>query len=410
MEYDIIIIGGGISGLNILYQLDKLKYNKKILLLEKNNYFGGRMKTFRKTINNTKYHWEEGAARFNNTHKLFINLIHELKLNKYIIDIGSDITFISSTKYNPKYINKNPFDYITIILNKLKNEKEEFAKSFTFKDYAIKNKVVSKEDFDFVLDSFGYYSELVEMNAFDAMHLFKTGITNKLTFHGLSCNFDTLIKELVNHIKNENYKLKLNTNVKNIIYNNSIFKVETDKQIYYSKKVIFAIPKPNLLKFKILKPINNLLNSIVCKPLCRIYSIYDKNNIWFNNIGKITTNNHLRYVIPVNKENGVIMVSYSDNKFAKYWKYKENLIPIIKKLLDKTFNIKTELPLFIKKSYWECGVGYWKQNTDSKIISKQMLHPIKDIPLYICGENYSTTQGWIEGALLSSNQLIKKII
>ena len=56
MEYDIIIIGGGISGLNILYQLDKLKYNKKILLLEKNNYFGGRMKTFRKTINNTKYH------------------------------------------------------------------------------------------------------------------------------------------------------------------------------------------------------------------------------------------------------------------------------------------------------------------------------------------------------------------
>ena len=155
---------------------------------------------------------------------------------------------------------------------------------------------------------------------------------------------------------------------------------------------------------KILKPIKKLLELIVCKPLCRIYAIYD--DIWFNNITKTTTNNELRYIIPINKDTGLIMISYTDNIFAEYWKNKNSILPIIKKNIKKTFDKDIKDPIFIKKCYWDCGVGYWKKNVDSKIISKIIEKPF-NIPLFICGENYSITQGWIEGALISSNNIYK---
>ena len=46
--YDIIISGGGISGLYCAYKLLLNNPYYKILLIEKNNYLGGRIKTFKK--------------------------------------------------------------------------------------------------------------------------------------------------------------------------------------------------------------------------------------------------------------------------------------------------------------------------------------------------------------------------
>ena len=49
-HYDVVIIGGGIAGVYTMFQLKK-KYPKlKVLLLEKEDRFGGRVYTFRKTI------------------------------------------------------------------------------------------------------------------------------------------------------------------------------------------------------------------------------------------------------------------------------------------------------------------------------------------------------------------------
>ena len=38
MDYDIVIVGGGIAGLNLCYQIIKKTDKLKILLIEKNNY------------------------------------------------------------------------------------------------------------------------------------------------------------------------------------------------------------------------------------------------------------------------------------------------------------------------------------------------------------------------------------
>jgi protoporphyrinogen oxidase len=48
-----IIIGGGLSGLNTLFEYYLKNKKSDICLFEKDNYLGGRIKTFRKKINVT---------------------------------------------------------------------------------------------------------------------------------------------------------------------------------------------------------------------------------------------------------------------------------------------------------------------------------------------------------------------
>ena len=38
-----------------------------------------------------------------------------------------------------------------------------------------------------------------------------------------------------------------------------------------------------------------------------------------------------------------------------------------------------------------------------------MIQPMKNMPLYTCGENFSQTQGWMEGALETSSEVLKSI-
>ena len=82
MEYDEIIVGGGIAGLYYTYELLKKKSSKKILILEKEEIWGGRIQTHHFQFQKKSYQIEAGAGRFNQNHTYLIQLIHELGLKK----------------------------------------------------------------------------------------------------------------------------------------------------------------------------------------------------------------------------------------------------------------------------------------------------------------------------------------
>lgn len=50
---------------------------------------------------------------------------------------------------------------------------------------------------------------------------------------------------------------------------------------------------------------------------------------------------------------------------------------------------------------WNPGVQSWK-------IIPQIRHPFLDRDLFICGEAYSSQQGWVEGALQSAESLLEQ--
>lgn len=69
--YDMVIIGAGISGLYLGYKLLLQYPKKKIIIIEKNNYIGGKIQT----KHFKDYVYEAGAGRISSKYFLLMKLI-----------------------------------------------------------------------------------------------------------------------------------------------------------------------------------------------------------------------------------------------------------------------------------------------------------------------------------------------
>ena len=414
MLYDYIIIGGGISGLYTYYHLLKNDPSLNILLFEKNNYFGGRVKTKYMKKNGISYQMEEGAGRFNKNHTLLFKLIEELNLNKDVIKIGGESHFIDTKNEFPekKYQDKDSFYFIDKVLRYASKEPKEFLKKYSFSEYAFMK--LPKKDVEFMIQSTGYYSRILNMNAYNAYDTFKYNIRNDIDYYVLKNGLSSIIKNMVTFIKNKKKQLFVNSELISFTYHkvnkeNKYFEILINQEkLFRSKKLIFAVPKSTLLTLPYFKKYYSILNSISCVPLCRVYAIYKQP--WFESIGKVTTNNPLKYIIPINAKTGLIMISYTNGKYAIHWKKylsnKDNLNNNLKKNIKDVFDKNTEDPNYTNICFWKDGMNYWKPKQNSTVLSKKIIQLDKNIPLYIIGEAYSMNQGWMEGALETSSALL----
>ena len=74
-----------------------------------------------------------------------------------------------------------------------------------------------------------------------------------------------------------------------------------------------------LPKFKDVEAVDN----ITPIPLIRIYAKYPKDKsgkVWFHGLKRTITDNYIRHIIPIDYEKGLIMISYTDGKYADMWK------------------------------------------------------------------------------------------
>ena len=90
--YDYIIIGGGPTGLTLSYLLSK--YNKKVLLIEKEPYIGGCHAV--KRINGL--FTEHGPRIYLNNYLMFMELLKDMGVDFY--DIFTKYNFTTSTIMN----------------------------------------------------------------------------------------------------------------------------------------------------------------------------------------------------------------------------------------------------------------------------------------------------------------------
>ena len=377
--YDIIIVGGGISGLYLYYHL--INTDKKIMLLEKNSRVGGRIYQYEEHLLNEKYSFPAGAARYNKNHNRVIKLLKELKMyDKNDKGFSSAVEFIDSkNEFSKKYVNKNGFYYVDKVLLQSKKYTKEELQKYTFKEFSYK--VLPKKDVEYMLIASGYSGQLNEMNMYDAYNLFEKGIRNDIQYYG--GKFNMIVEKIMKNLYNNKAEIVLNSMVRKVVNIKEGYQIITNDGEYKTKQIILCIPKDNLLKLSILKPYFELLkNTITCKPLCRTYAIFKKKDIWFKDLDKkIVTNNELRYIIPMNSETGLIMISYTDYLYTQFWKKIKNNQNLLKKsivqLVNKTFNININEPEKVYVFYWDCGVSYWNKGYNSDVVSKQINEPKK---------------------------------
>lgn len=416
--YDVVVIGGGVAGLFTVYQIHKKSPQTRVLLLEKEDRLGGRIYTYKDPHMTV----EAGAGRFNGSHRLVMNLVDELGLaSKRNQNIG-DVVFrpadaTDSVEYSEHRGAKTLPN--AALVQHLVAQSTTFSKQYlqhhTLSQYA--SQVLTKQQVQYIKRSFGYYSELVIMNAYDAIQLLKSlGPGN--TFYGLKGGLEQIITRMEAIVrKHPNIHILKRTAVTNVVYHNPVFYVCTDtSDIYECKNCVCALPKPALLALPIFRSVRPLINKITSGTLCRIYTQYDRDHVWFRDIERFTTDNDLRMVIPYNRNEGTIMISYSDHRFADKWEqmYREKGVREVNRYLREQMlestGIRIPRPIRTKVFYWACGVGYWGVGADSKRVAEQMIQPFPDMPLFVCGENYSEHgQQWIEGALETSTTVVSRL-
>ena len=439
--YDLVIIGGGISGLYTLYKLSSAYPQLKIRLLESSHRYGGRIYSYKETVDKHEYIMDLGAGRLGYHQPLINKLINELNLKAKIVPIPNTKTYIEVTKKNNKTVANDETtrkDYIMDKLNKfffsplVSKLGKSLKQGFYLYEFIAKYASVSLSRKAEAV--FEYSSDLRELNAYDALEYFKYDYNKESTYYTLNGGLEQIIERLLVYIKRlpayKSGKLSLEnlSNVENIIYNNEtlLYKIfvsdysKSSSLILYSKYVICALPKKSLEQLTLFKPLTRDLNSINSINLLRIYEIYNKDKesgeVWFKNIDKTITNTNVQFVIPISSHDGLIMSSYSDCANARYW---NNLLAtkglnyVKVKLNEKLnrlfsiYNIKVPLSKYIKMYFWDAGVACWKKNVDSDYLSVKLLNPYSRV--FIIGENYSKYQAWIEGALMTSESCIAKL-
>jgi monoamine oxidase/predicted heme/steroid binding protein len=441
--YDLVIIGGGIAGLYTLYKLSKKYAHLKILLLESGQRYGGRIYSYKETIDKQEYVMDLGAGRLGYHHKLITSLINELGLKPKLIPIPNTKTYIEVAANNKVSNKTSTKDYIMDKLTKFffSPQVSKLGKSTKqgYYLYEFLTKYVSASFSRKVEDVFEYSSDLNELNAYDAIEYFKYDYNKTSDFFTLNGGLEQIIERLLLAIKktrgykSHNVRLQNLSNVENITYKkndaNDLFEISvanynsqgSSPDILYSKYVICAIPKKSLTKLTIFKPLLSDLNSINSINLLRIYEIYDKEqdsrSVWFKNVEKTITNTNVQFVIPISSDNGLIMSSYSDCANARYWNnllVSKGLDYVKVKLNEKLnllfsiYNIKVPLSKYIKMYFWDAGVACWKKGVDSDYLSVKLLNPYPRV--FIIGENYSKYQAWCEGALMTSESCIAKLV
>lgn len=411
--YDILIVGGGISGLRVAIEAKKVNKKLNILIIEKYSQMGGRMQTIHKKINGKEIQYESGAGRICTNHHILLNLIQSYGLHTTPISSKTDWR-----KYGNQISEENNFEEIwhnlCLQLSKLP---KEILRSKTLRDLAIET--LGVELTQQLFDTYPYRAELEVSNAESAIDLYLS-IGNK-EFVILNEGFSELIHLMTKEAKQLGIKFVTNITINRVdLDKNQIYKISSTSsscKTFEGKRVILAVHRnalENIFPFSMEHP---LVKAVRMEPLLRIYSVY-KDSSWFPN-NKVVTNSPLRYIIPINKSNGLIMSSYLDSRDIELWTdlYKKNKAEELKeKIHNETTalfseKIINEKPAHVFSEYWRDGCSYWLLDTDYKALSKLALQPYPDSypNLHIVGESFSLKQQWIEGSLEHADELIRLI-
>lgn len=399
--YDYIIIGSGISGMYLGLKLLENNINN-FIILEKNSYVGGRLKTY--NFEKTTIPTGAGVGRFNKD-ILLKNLI--LKLGLKIESFNSKIEYndnikklnlldlieILKTNYNDQYdliynineilgecgnilltledfsnMNFNEFidklinldlnneiinklikcKIIMMIeyLNKLYDNLDISNKRISFKDFAIKT--YGSKRYNLLKKTLGY-TDYEKADCGDVLKYYELD-DNYEQYPHLILRINNIINTMYDKLYN---KICLDTEMKSFKVINNLFEINcsellmTDNKLinninYCCKKIIFA---NNL---NIINKYDNIYSEIKSQKFIKIYAKIniEKSNLFYEKVKKdsiLIVDNELQKIIPINYDKGIFMIAYGDNENAKFlndvYKNDPKNYKFFENLIEKSINI-----------------------------------------------------------------------
>ena len=398
-EYDVIIVGSGISGLYAAYNIKKHSPHLSVQILEKHKklWVGGR------TGNETFYGTEvvTGAGIGRKRDSLLRKLMRELDFDLEEFKV----TPYFSDKFTPVDINKT-MDMLRRAYQKYKGP------SITFKRFA--KPILGDEVYERFLLTSGY-TDYENEDAHET--LYNYGMEdNACCLQAFRVHWRKLVLALVSVIGESNFHFSMNaiTLSRTDDATHPIL-VETENgRKYCCKRVILAT---TITSLRNLLP-NPIYKEIEGQPFLRAYGKFSKQSIPIIKEyarGYTCVPGPLQKIIPMNPDDGIYMIAYNDNanavKMKLYGENTEQNRDYYCRMIERSLGIPLgRLHLIgIRSYYWGVGTHYYKPlNTDKykdrdEFISDAQ-HPEDGI--LVVGEVVSKNQGWVEGALKSVDAVV----
>lgn len=414
MSYDLVIVGGGISGLRVGIETLKKKPGIHCCILEKYGYIGGRVVTYRKDIPRVgKVQWENGAGRISTSHKKVLALMKKYGLT--FVPIGESVDFISEE--NPGVIQPNNFTkLIDFYLKPLCGLPADTLATNTL-GQLLDSVLGSKKAEEFYIQ-FPYYSEVHTLRADIALKSFGAEMGTYKGFgvckEGLSALIDGMVADFT-RLGGEIIKNTDVIEVKRGVDGDGVL-VECKSGVVYSgKAVVLALHRDAVKGIRGVSGLD-VLNHLEMTPLLRTYAVFPVKGgkSWFSGMNKIVTDSPIRYILPMDASRGIVMISYTDGADAEFWmkrdKKTDELEKGIMKEIRRLFSdCVVPDPLFFKQHPWYEGCTYWKPglyNVEDE--SRASLWPLgKEMPgLFMCGESFAVHQCWMESGLGQADKLL----
>jgi monoamine oxidase len=413
-----IVIGAGLAGLSVAEAL--ASKGDKVFLLEKYGALGGRVATMHRKAEGKvpALQYEIGAGRVFWNHKRVLKLIREMGLHTYAMSMGGTTWRGRSTGYTSE---PNSFSEVfSPLAERLLCLPRSTLATTTIED--LLKKVAPPELQRSLTIKYPYWSEIKVMRADLALESFvkdaTMAVTDDVSFLGVTEGLDSITDGLAERAKKAGVTILTHHTVSDVKgYTVIGTKGKKGEELPFSMtadRVVIATCRCTAGSFPSLKSLP-LFQHLDTEALIRIYAVYPKvdGKVWFSGMGKVVTDSPLRYVIPINEEKGLIMISYTDGEDCEEWRgmTEKQLERKIAKEVHAVFG-KVPAPIYLKAHDWGKGCTYWKPGTyDPVKMGELALQPFSKYPhLHLCGESYSMQQTWMEGALESAEALLKKIL
>ncbi len=235
------------------------------------------------------------------------------------------------------------------------------------------------------------------------------------------------------------------------------FAVGQEERVVHARRLILAMPRRSLELLEqhgavlgsIHEDIHKLIRSVVPIPLFKLVLCY--RHRWWEDLGitrgQSVTDLPLRqcYYWPVagNTKAGAILI-YNDGYGMDYWeglrghpdKFKNEPHLDEAQLTAEEWKHHPAPALMVKEAHRQIlamhnakdtpdrkpysaayrdwgddpyggGANFWRQHVNSREVSRRIVQPVSGLPVYICGEAYSHAQGWVEGALMTAEDLLQ---
>lgn len=417
-----LIVGGGMSGLRLAKYFSDSKDPGDTILCESRDKLGGRVHTVKKKISGKTYSLEAGAGRFCMQHKNLVKLLREYGYgNKNYAKNNNKVTYI----YSGKQIDVSKFTKKQLKLYPIiEKALDKVSGKVNTDDYSLSELLTE-------LTKMGAITS-VEANLFTLFYPYPTSFHNRIstdiikllrqqysqTFYSLKGGLTKLVNSISHSIKGVD--IRTNKELVQLDYIEGYdkyictFNNNNVKHVIIADNIFLCIPPSSIQKIyqpvKIIR--DGLFSHISSFPLYRIYAVYPKNSdgsVWFRGLNRIITDNRLKYIIPINPDTGLIMISYTDGPDADFIHDQVEggtpLKTVIAKYVSKLFpTLKIPAPKWIDGYYWNVGCHYFTPGISSDLLQRVLVKPTPH-NIWLGGESYSSHSEWIEGSLQSANSV-----